>query len=53
MTTRIDRAVVGAVGATVTEPLLTVKEVARILSVPVKYRPLLLDHRRDPRAARE
>ncbi len=36
MTTHIDRAVIGAVGATVTEPLLTVKEVARILSVPVK-----------------
>ncbi len=53
MTTQMDRAVIGAVGATVTEPLLTVKEVARILSVPVKHRPLLLDHRRDPRADRE
>ena len=36
MTTQMYRAVIGAVGATVTEPLLTVKEVARILSVPVK-----------------
>ncbi len=36
MTTQMDRAVIEAVGATVTEPLLTVKEVARILSVPVK-----------------
>lgn len=36
MTTQTDRAVIGVVGATVTEPLLTVKEVARILSVPVK-----------------
>jgi len=35
----MDRAVIGAVGATVTEPPLTVKEVARILSVPVKHRP--------------
>ena len=49
----MDRAVIGAVGATITEPLLTVKEVTRILSVPVKHRPLLLDHRRDPRADRE
>jgi len=49
----MDRAVIGAVGATVTEPLLTVKEVARILSVPVKHRPPLLDHRRDPGADRE
>jgi len=49
----MDRAVIGAVGDTATEPFLTVKEVARILSVPVKHRPLLLDHRRDPRADRE
>jgi len=49
----MDRAVIGAVGATITEPLLTVKEVARILSVPVKHRPLLLDQRRHPRADRE
>jgi len=53
VTTHIDRAVIGAVGATVTEPLLTVKEVARILSVLARHRPLLLDHRRDPRADRE
>ncbi len=32
----MDRAVIGAVGATAAEPLLTVKDVARILSVPVK-----------------
>jgi len=53
VTTQMDRAVIGAVGATVTEPLLTVKEVARILTVLVKHRPLLLDHRREPRADRE
>ena len=49
----MDCAVIGAVGATVTELLLTLKELARILTVPVKHRPLLLDHRRDPRADRE
>lgn len=36
MTNSIDRAVIGAIGGTVAEPLLTVKDVARILSVPVK-----------------
>ena len=36
MTIQMDRDVIGAVGATVIEPLLTVKELARILSVPVK-----------------
>ena len=32
----MDGHVIAVAGATVTEPLLTVKEVARILSVPVK-----------------
>ena len=36
MTTQIERTVVEVVGATATEPLLTVREVARTLSVPVK-----------------
>lgn len=36
MTTQMDGHVIGVVGAMVPEPLLTVKEVARLLSVPVK-----------------
>jgi len=45
----MDGAVIGAVGATAAEPLLTVRDVARILSVPVKHRALLPDHA-EPRA---